>query len=54
MGSESEEEKGVKRGEEKGRKKRPKRELLKEDVMVLFLWRPLKFLVKRKDLESEA
>ena len=30
--------KGVKRGKEKGRKKRSKRGLFKEDVRVVFLW----------------
>ena len=40
--------KGAKRGEEKGREKRTKRELLKEDVTVLFLWRPLNFFGKRE------
>ena len=38
--------KGVKRGREKRRKKRTKRELLEEYVRVLFLWKPLTFLVK--------
>ena len=40
------EEERAKRGEEKRRKKITKRRLLKEDVRVLCLWRPLKFLVK--------
>ena len=31
-----------KRGKQKRRKKRPKRERLKDDVRVLFLWKPLK------------
>ena len=44
MNDESEE--GVKRGEEKGRKKRMERRVLKEDVTVLFLWRLLKSSVK--------
>ena len=41
--------KGVKRGEEKERKKRTKRGLLKEDVKVLFL---LRFFSQGRDLES--
>ena len=40
--------KKVKRGKERRRKKRMKRRRLKEDVRVLFLWKPLKFLVKRE------
>ena len=35
-----------KRGKERRRKKRTKRRRLKEDVCVLFLWKPLKFFVK--------
>ena len=40
------EKKRVKRGKEKRRKKRTKRGRLKENVRVLFLWKPLKFLIK--------
>ena len=36
----------MKRGKEKWRKNRTKRGLLKEDVWVLFLWKPFNFLVK--------
>ena len=38
--------KKVNRGKEKRRKKRTKRRRSKEDVRVVFLWRPLKSLVK--------
>ena len=41
-------EKRVKRGKEKRRKKITKRRQSKEDVRVLFRWRPLKFSVKGK------
>ena len=44
-GHESEEER-AKRGEEKGRNKRTKPGMLKEDVTVLLLWRPSDFFVK--------
>ena len=47
----NEKKKGVKRGEEKGRMKRTKRGLLKEDVKVLFLWKPMNFLSRVKSGE---
>ena len=37
-----------KRGKERRRKKRTKRRQSKEDVRVVFLWMPLKFLVKEE------
>ena len=51
MGKDNKEER-CKKEEEKGRKERTKRELLKENVSGLFLWRPLKNFIKGGDLES--
>ena len=46
------EKKGAKRGEEKRRKKRTKRGLLKEDVRVFVLWKSLKIFSQGRDLVS--
>ena len=46
------EKKRGKRGKEKRRKKRTKRGRVEDDVRVLFLWKPLKFLSQGRDSES--